>query len=105
MGVIVIACYRPKAGKGAELEALVREHVPTLRKQGLVTGRAPIAMRAGDGTLIEVFEWASEEASGRAHGDPVVQKLWQRFDALCEFLPLAQVPGSEAPFPHFEPLG
>lgn len=105
MGLVVIACYRPKAGQAESLLSLVREHVPALRGQGLVTERAPIVMRAGDGTVIEIFEWASEEAVERAHHDPIVRELWGRFEQLCEFLAPAQVPGAERPFPHFEPLG
>jgi quinol monooxygenase YgiN len=58
-GVIVIVAYRPKPGKEAELLELVRTRVPTLRKEGLVSDRAPIMMRARDGTIIEVSEWKS----------------------------------------------
>jgi quinol monooxygenase YgiN len=55
-GVVVIVAYRPKPGKGKELLKLVRNRVPTLRKEQLVTDRAPIIMRARDGTIIEVSE-------------------------------------------------
>ena len=47
-GVIVIVAYRPKPGKGTELIDLVRSRVPTLRKEGLATDRAPVIMRARD---------------------------------------------------------
>ena len=45
-GVIVIVAYRPKPGKETELLELVRNRVPTLLKEGLVTDREPIIMRA-----------------------------------------------------------
>ena len=31
MGLIVIACYRPKPGKEADLMAVVKDHLPILR--------------------------------------------------------------------------
>ncbi len=31
MGQCVIACYRPREGKDAELVALMREHLPILK--------------------------------------------------------------------------
>lgn len=104
MGEMVIACYRPKPGKDADLLALVREHVPTLRAQGLATERPVTAMRASDGTIVEVFEWRSAEAVERAHHDAVVQRLWERFLLVSDFGTLAALPGSAEPFPHFEPL-
>ena len=104
MGIVVIACYRPKSGKAKELEAVVREHVLTLREVRLVTERAPVVMRARDGTVLEVFEWASEAAIEQAHSDAAVQRLWKRFEEVCEYVPLSQVPGAEGPFAGFEPL-
>jgi hypothetical protein len=44
--LIVIVAYRPKPGKEKELLELVRNRVPTLRKENLVTDRAPAIMRA-----------------------------------------------------------
>ncbi|MFI5158631.1 MAG: hypothetical protein ACHQF4_07175, partial [Sphingobacteriales bacterium] len=60
MGRIVIACYKPKPGKGEALKALMKTHLPRLKKEGLVTDRESIMMEATDGTIIEVFEWLSE---------------------------------------------
>jgi hypothetical protein len=40
-------------------------------------------MRTADGTIIEVFEWVSEDAIAAAHADPVVLDLWKRFEAAC----------------------
>ncbi len=104
MGVIVIACYRPKTSKDAELLQLTKEHVPILREQGLVTQRTPIVARAEDGTLIEVFEWESQEAIDRAHENEEVLKLWQRYGALCEYVKLADVKESAQQWASFAPV-
>ena len=66
-GVIVVVAYRPKLGKEKELLQLVRSRVPTLRKEGLVTDRAPTIMCSRDGTILEVSEWKSREAIDAAH--------------------------------------
>ena len=58
-GVCVIVAYRPKSGKEDELLELVQSRIPTLRKEGLVSDRAPTIMRTRDGTIIEVSEWKS----------------------------------------------
>ncbi len=104
MGHISIACYRPKQGKRDELQALTNEHVPTLRSLGFATGRAPIIARAEDGTIVEVFEWSSEDAVNRAHSDPKVQELWNRFNAACDYVRLADLSESRDRFAGFEPV-
>lgn len=85
MGRIVIVAYKPLAGKETELIALVKEHLPVLNKEGLVTDRKPIVMQAADKTIIEVFEWKSAEAIDSAHSNPRVQDLWRRFSAVCNY--------------------
>lgn len=67
MGRFVIVAFKPKPGQEEALLAEIRQHVPTLRAEGLATGRPAYVMRAGDGTLVEVFEWVSEEAIQQAH--------------------------------------
>ena len=57
MASISVACYRPKPGCEEELLELVRNHLPPLRAEGLVTDRPSIVMRTADGTVIEIFEW------------------------------------------------
>jgi hypothetical protein len=99
---LVIAAYRPKPGKERELLALVKEHLPILRGQGLASERPSLVLRAQDGTLLEIFEWASEEATQRAHHDPVVGKMWERFGAVCDYVNLGQLAEAAQPFPHFE---
>jgi hypothetical protein len=104
MGRIVIACYKPKAGKEKALRALIVDHVPTLRRIGLVTDRAPILMEARDGTLVEVFEWASAEAIQAAHGHPAVLRMWEEYGKVCDYVPVAQVPEAAQMFSEFSPF-
>src|SRR3954447_12960676 len=88
---IVIVAYKPKAGKEADLLQLTREHVPLLRAEGLATDHAVTACQANDGTVVEFCEWAVGGA-GRAHSTPTVLKLWERYGAACDFVPLASLP-------------
>ena len=104
MGLIVIACYRPKVGKEADLLAVVKDHLPILRSQNLVTDRAPITGRAKDGTIVEVFEWISAEAVQRAHQNPAVLEMWGRFGAACDCVNFGGLPEAAEMFPHFEPV-
>ena len=103
-GVVVIVAYRPKPGKERELVDLVRSRVPTLRKEGLATDRAPIIMRARDGTIIEVSEWKSHEAIDAAHKNPNVLAMWNKFFAVCDCVPLKTLGEAEEMFAGFEPL-
>ncbi len=104
MGSISVACYKPRAGREEALLELVRNHLPPLRAEGLVTERAPIVMRTADGTIIEVFEWVSQEAIAGAHSNPVVLDLWKRFEAVCFYETPSNLPEFQRMFSHFEPL-
>ena len=103
-GIVCIVAYRPKAGHDAEVLGLVRGRVPTLRKEGLVTDRAPVMMRAKDGTIIEVSEWKSQQAIEEAHKNPRVLAMWDKFFAVCDCVPLGTVPEAETMFAGFEPI-
>jgi len=104
MGRIVIACYRPKEGKRDQLQRLMLDHVATLRSEGLVTDREPITMEAQDGTVVEVFEWASAEAIQAAHGHPAVLRMWEEYAKVCDYIPVAQVPEAAQMFAEFAPF-
>ena len=103
-GVVVIVAYRPKPGKGKELLKLVRNRVPTLRREGLVTDREPTIMRARDGTIIEVSEWKSQEAIDAAHKNPNVLAMWDKFFAICDCIPLNTLAEAKEMFAGFEPI-
>ena len=103
-GVIVIVAYRPKPEKEKELLELVRSRVPTLKKENLVTDRAPTIMRARDGTIIEVSEWKSQEAIDSAHKNPNVLAMWNKFFAVCDCVPLNTLAEAKEMFAGFEPI-
>src|SRR5437899_6210746 len=103
-GVVVIVAYRPKPGKENELVDLVRSRVPTLRKDGLVTDRAPTMMRSRDGTIIEVSEWKSREAIDAAHRNPNVLAMWNKFFAICDVSQLNTLAEASELFTGFEPI-
>ena len=104
MGRIVIACYRPRPGQKEALERLILDHVATLRAEGLVTDRAPITMSAQDGTVVEVFEWASSAAIEKAHVNPAVLKMWEQYGEVCDYIPVGQVPEAAQMFSEFAPI-
>ncbi|MBK8257239.1 MAG: hypothetical protein IPK82_31765 [Polyangiaceae bacterium] len=104
MGLIVIACYRPKPGHDAETQALVKEHTPILRSQGLATDRTPIVGHSADGTIVEVFEWVSREAIESAHTNPTVLAMWDRFGKVCDYVKLSDLKESANLFAEFGAL-
>ena len=104
MGSISVACYKPRPGCEQALLELVRNHLPPLRAQGLVTERAPIVMRTADGTIVEIFEWVSQEAIAGAHKNPAVLDLWKRFEVLCSYETPSNIAEFHNMFAHFEPL-
>ena len=104
MGRIAIACYRPKPGKAAHLRELMKSHSSRLRAEGLVTDRASIMMEAEDGTVVEVFEWASKDAIESAHTNPAVLKMWDEYAAVCDYVPVATVAEASRLFSEFTPL-
>ena len=104
MGRIVIVGYKPKQGKNEALKALMKTHLPILKQEGLVTDRQSIMMEATDGTIIEVFEWISDEAIKNAHINPAVQKMWGEYAGVCDYVPVGNVAEIGNLFSEFEPL-
>lgn len=104
MGRVVIACYAPRAGRESELHELARGHVRRLRAQGLVTDREPIIAVAADGTVVEVFEWISQEAIDAAHTNPAVRAMWEEFDDVATYVPISEVAEASSLFSDFAPL-
>ena len=43
-------------------------------------------MRAVNGSIVEVFEWKSSEASNQAHKNVAVQALWAEFSEVCDYI-------------------
>ena len=103
MGDIVIVAYRPKAGCDDELLALVKDHVPLLRSLGMATDRSALVMRGKDDVIIEVFEWKAG-AIAAAHENPDVQSFWAKYTAVCDYVPLHELPEAKDMFAQFEPI-
>ena len=101
MGKMVIALFRPKPDKAADLMACMRDHLPVLRGQGLATSRPSVVLSAADGTLLEIFEWESQAAIDSAHGNPAVLALWQRYAACCDYISLGDLTEAKTMFPEF----
>lgn len=87
--VTTFAHYRVRPGCEQDLLDVLGRHWPLLRRLELVTevpgqvfvGREPET----DGPLIiEVFEWAGEEAVRVAHTHPEVSRVWESMGPLCE---------------------
>lgn len=103
-GRIVIVGYKPKPGKINDLIRLVNQHHSRLGKIGLVTDRKPVIAKAEDGTVVEIFEWASEEAIQSAHEHPEVNKMWEEFSEVCEYVPVGELPEMSRLFSEFDPV-
>jgi len=98
---IVIVAYKALPGKERELHELMKTHVEILKKENLVTDREPILMQATDGTFVEVFGWKSKEAIENAHANPAVQKMWEEYAKVCEYIPIGEVIESKDLFSEF----
>jgi len=101
---IVIVGYRPHKGKEEQLIELIKTHVSTLREEGLASERPSILMRAKDGTIIEVFSWKSKEAIEKAHSNPIVQKMWQQYSEVCDYIPVGELDEMTSMFSEFDPI-
>jgi len=104
MGIVVIVAYKPKAGKGEQLKKLTKTHVPRLKMEGLVTDREPVILETADGTIVEIFEWLSEEAIKLAHQNPAVHQMWAEYGEVCDYIPLKDLPETNELFASFKPI-
>ena len=103
MGDIVIVAYRPKPDCEAALAALARTHLPILRRLGFATDRPETLLRGENGVIVEVFEW-KQGAIERAHAHEEVLALWERYAAVCDYVPLSALPEAATLFATFAPL-
>lgn len=88
--------YVPKAGKEAELLALVKKHEQALRKVGLVTGEPFKVWRAFDirkqrVAFMEQFQWKDGTSSDTAHQTPEVMAVWEPMGPVLEELTICEV--------------
>ena len=102
--VLVICRYKPHDGRDDDVRALVARHAPVLIAEGLVTDRPFVHATAADGSLLEIFEWRSEDASRSAHTNPAVMEIWGGLGECASFAPLGELSEAQSPFAHFTPL-
>lgn len=84
-----IARYRVKANRVDEFLEVVDRHWATLRELELVTDREAevyvgTERETGGPVVVEIFDWAGPDASGRAHTHPLVSQVWEAMGPLCE---------------------
>jgi hypothetical protein len=87
--VTSLAHYRVKPGCEEEFLGILDSHTATLRELELVTDREVEVYlgteRGVDGPfIIEVFDWADEDAAARAHTHPRISAVWESMAPLCE---------------------
>lgn len=60
-------------------------------------------MRSTDGIIVEVFEWR-DGAIDAAHANPDVRAMWERYAAVCDYVPLHELAEAHNMFAQFKPL-
>ncbi len=61
-------------------------------------------MEAEDGTILEVFEWVSEDAIRNAHTNPVVLQMWGEYGEVCDYVPVGSLAEAGDLFSGFKPV-
>jgi hypothetical protein len=102
MTEVVIALYKPKAGKEQELEKLIVKHVPVLRELELITSRPRLTLKSSDGTYMEIIEWIDVAAADRAHEHPAVAQIWEAMETVSSFRKLGDLSEAGQGFSHFQ---
>jgi quinol monooxygenase YgiN len=101
--LITMALYQPHVGKEEQLNDVLKKHIKTLVAENLITSRDPIRAVAIDSTVIEIFEWKSEQTKDAAHESPVVMKVWNEIMEIAEIKSLSSLEEANHPFPNFSP--
>lgn len=101
---LAFAMYRPKKGKSKELKKLLKNHIPTMEKLGLITKHSAHRVESKDGTVIEIFEWKGDAAKKKAHSHPQMRAIWGPMMEICDFPLMKDLPESKLFFPNFKLL-
>lgn len=99
VGVIL---YRPHKGKEEELLSHLRAAFPMLRRNGFISDTKVIGLKARDGRILVIFEWASPEAVDLVGEHPEVQEYWMEQDKISTFEKAADLPEFQKTIPVFE---
>jgi len=81
--------YCVKAGRVDEFLEVIDRHCTTLRELELITDQevelfVGAERDTGEPVVIEIFEWADQGATERAHTHPAVSGVWESMGPLCE---------------------
>lgn len=98
----VLVCYRLRQAKDeAVFLQMLRNHRECLLEEGLAM---PVVMPILKSGLfyIEPVVWKNPEAAAKAHENAKVLQVWGAFEALVDFVSMAEMPNSQEPFPKFE---
>ncbi|MBM7585140.1 quinol monooxygenase YgiN [Bacillus pakistanensis] len=101
--LLTIALYKPYAEKEKELNDILKNHVSTLQEEELITSLEPIRILSKNGTVMEIFEWRSEEAKDLAHQSNQVMTIWENMMEVAEMKSLSSLPEASTLFPNFKP--
>lgn len=102
--LIVIASYKPKDGMEEELLDVLRDHMPILSMENLITDFPAIILKSKKGIYLEIFEWKSQEAINKAHVNENILELWKRFEKVCTYINLSDIEECKGLFASFEPV-
>ena len=100
MSDMMVVGYRPKSAHEESFLELLKDHVPFLQRLGLATERPALAMRSKGGDIVEIFEWRPG-ALEKAHENAAVTAMWTKFSAVCDFVPLHELPETRDMFAQF----
>lgn len=100
--ITAFAHYRVRKDSVDDFLALLDQHAPILRRLGLVSDEPTRVYlgeekESGGPLVIEIFEWADDDAVARAHTHPEVSGVWEAMGPMCE--ERGGRPSME--FPHF----
>ncbi|HEX5170271.1 MAG TPA: hypothetical protein VFW11_13930 [Cyclobacteriaceae bacterium] len=96
--------YHPRKGKEDELVSMIQTHFPFLRREGFITERKVVGMKAKDGSIMVVFEWMTSDAIDEASTHSGIQKLWTQVSKISDFGKPGTVKELHQVFPDFEAL-
>jgi hypothetical protein len=69
-----------------------------------VTEHPSIAVRTADGTIMEIFEWISQDAIARAHKNPALLDLWKSSEKVWWYETPPNLQNFRICFAHVEPI-
>ena len=101
---VAVCTYRVREGQDEAFLALMRNHVPTLRRLGLLAEEPSLLFQGKDESgktfVVEVLRWKSEEAPDLAEQMPDVLRLWEGLGKLVE----ARLGRPAMEFPHMDEI-